>query len=150
MKKPSDATKLVLKKSRKYTAVRGACSLVYRGIANYGHNPSFNYKETATLEIHLLDFNGDLYGETIKVEFVYHLRDEIKFQSKEEFIEAIENELVLVDFYATWCGPCQLLSQILDKLEKNNKDLLIVKVDVDKHPEIAKEHGVLSIPTRNI
>ena len=71
-------------------------------------------------------------------------------ESKEEFIEAIENELVLVDFYATWCGPCQMLSPILDKLEKNNKDLLIVKVDVDKHPEIAKEHGVLSIPTIEI
>lgn len=67
--------------------------LVYRGIANYGHNPSFNYKETATLEIHLLDFNGDLYGETIKVEFVYHLRDEIKFQSKEEFIDQINKDI---------------------------------------------------------
>lgn len=71
-------------------------------------------------------------------------------ENKEEFIEAIENKLVLVDFYATWCGPCQMLSPILDKLEKKNKDLLIVKVDVDKHPEIAKEHGVLSIPTIEI
>ena len=71
-------------------------------------------------------------------------------EKKEEFIEAIENKLVLVDFYATWCGPCQMLSPILDKLEKKNKDLLIVKVDVDKHPEIAKEHGILSIPTIEI
>ena len=71
-------------------------------------------------------------------------------ENKEEFIEAIGNKLVLVDFYATWCGPCQMLSPILDKLEKKNKDLLIVKVDVDKHPEIAKEHGILSIPTIEI
>lgn len=67
-------------------------------------------------------------------------------ENKEEFKEAIADGLVLVDFYATWCGPCQMLSPILEQLEKENKDLTIVKVDVDKHPELAKEHGVLSIP----
>lgn len=68
-------------------------------------------------------------------------------KSKEEFSEEITNELVIVDFYATWCGPCQMLSPILEALEKENKTLTIVKVDVDEHPELAKEHGVLSIPT---
>ena len=65
----------------------------YRGIANYGHNPTFNFKEKATLEIHLLDFNGDLYGETIKVEFMIYLRDEVKFNSKEEFVEQINKDI---------------------------------------------------------
>lgn len=66
----------------------------YRGIANYGHNPTFNFKEKATLEIHLLDFNGDLYGETIKVEFMIYLRDEVKFNSKEEFVEQINKDII--------------------------------------------------------
>ena len=65
----------------------------YMGIANYGHNPSFNYKSNVTLEVHILDFNGDLYGETIKVKFIKYLRDEIKFCSKEEFIKQINEDI---------------------------------------------------------
>lgn len=65
----------------------------YKGIANYGHNPSFNYKENATLEIHLLDFDGDLYGETIKVDFMIYLREETKFDSKEDFIKQINKDI---------------------------------------------------------
>lgn len=66
----------------------------YMGIANYGHNPTFNYKKNITLEIHILDFNGDLYGETIKVKFIKYLRDEIKFNSKEEFINQIQIDTI--------------------------------------------------------
>lgn len=68
----------------------------------------------------------------------------------EEFDEIIKNDLVLVDFYATWCGPCQLLSPILEELEKENKDLTIVKIDVDKAESLARSHGVMSIPTIEI
>lgn len=71
-------------------------------------------------------------------------------ESKEEFAELISKEHVLVDFYATWCGPCQMLSPLLEELEKENDKLSIVKVDVDDFPEIAKEHGVLSIPTLEV
>lgn len=71
-------------------------------------------------------------------------------ESKEEFDELISKEHVLVDFYATWCGPCQMLSPLLEELEKENDKLSIVKVDVDDFPEIAKEHGVLSIPTLGV
>ena len=68
-------------------------------------------------------------------------------ETKKEFTEEIKKELVIVDFYATWCGPCQMLSPILEELEKEVKNLSIVKVDVDKCPELSKEHGVISIPT---
>lgn len=71
-------------------------------------------------------------------------------ESKEEFDELISKDHVLVDFYATWCGPCQMLSPLLEELEKENDKLSIVKVDVDDFPEIAKEHGVLSIPTLEV
>lgn len=68
----------------------------------------------------------------------------------EEFDEIIKNNLVLVDFYATWCGPCQMLSPILEELEKENKNLTIVKIDVDKNETLARSHGVMSIPTIEI
>ena len=68
----------------------------------------------------------------------------------EEFDEIIKNNLVLVDFYATWCGPCQMLSPILEELEKENKELTIVKIDVDKNETLARSHGVMSIPTIEI
>ena len=70
--------------------------------------------------------------------------------TKEEFSKEIKNNLVLVDFYATRCGPCQMLSPILEELEQEVEGLTIIKVDVDKSPELAKEHGILSIPALEV
>ena len=54
---------------------------------------------------------------------------------------------VIVDFWATWCGPCQMLTPILEELEKEREDLVIVKVDVDEEMELAMQFKVVSIPT---
>ena len=64
--------------------------------------------------------------------------------------EAETNEgLVLVDFWATWCGPCLMHAPILDHLsEEIDEDVLkIVKIDVDENPNTAQEFGIMSIPT---
>ena len=53
---------------------------------------------------------------------------------------------VLVDFYATWCGPCKMLSPVLDDLS-DEIDIDIIKIDVDKHNDLARQYGVMSIPT---
>ncbi|MDO5393143.1 MAG: thioredoxin [Mycoplasmatota bacterium] len=71
-------------------------------------------------------------------------------KTKEELSEEIKKDLVLVDFYATWCGPCQMLAPILEELESEVDNLTIVKIDVDKAPLLAKEHGILSIPVLEI
>lgn len=71
-------------------------------------------------------------------------------EKEEEFEELTKNKLVLVDFYANWCGPCQMLSPILEELEKENKELTIVKIDVDKNESLARKHGVMSIPSLEI
>ncbi len=55
--------------------------------------------------------------------------------------------LVLVDFYADWCGPCQMLTPIIEELAEAHSDVKIGKVDIDASPDIAKKYGVMSIPT---
>lgn len=70
----------------------------------------------------------------------------IKLQGR-EFDSVIEKGIVLVDFYADWCGPCNILAPVLDNIAASNPELTILKVNVDEHPDLAEKHGVLSIPT---
>lgn len=67
--------------------------------------------------------------------------------NQENFQEEIKEGLVLVDFYATWCGPCKMMHPIIEEIGKGNKNLKIIKVDVDKHDELAHRYGIMSIPT---
>lgn len=53
---------------------------------------------------------------------------------------------VLLDFYATWCGPCKMLGQVLEELDKEQEDFQIIKVDVDENPNLAEEWQVSSVP----
>ena len=53
---------------------------------------------------------------------------------------------VLVDFNATWCGPCRMLKPVLDELAAERSDLSVVGVDVDENMDLAEEYGVFSIP----
>ena len=64
-----------------------------------------------------------------------------------EFLEAVKGKKVLVDFFAIWCGPCNALGPILEKVAAEHEDIDIIKVDVDKAPEIASKYGIQSIPT---
>ena len=53
---------------------------------------------------------------------------------------------IIVDFYADWCGPCQLLGPIVEEIAKEAKDFRVGKINVDDSVNIAKEYGVMSIP----
>ena len=64
----------------------------------------------------------------------------------DQFNEEINGELVLVDFYADWCGPCKMLAPELEKLDEE-VDIKIIKVNVDLLPELARQFRVMSIPT---
>ena len=57
------------------------------------------------------------------------------------------DKLVLLDFYADWCGPCRMVSPIVDEIAKENPDIVVAKINVDHEPELAKEFSVYSIPT---
>lgn len=69
--------------------------------------------------------------------------------TSKNFKEIIENsdKPVLVDFWASWCGPCQMLGPIIEELDAELTDVLVAKVDVDEEQSLAMEHKVASIPT---
>lgn len=68
--------------------------------------------------------------------------------NKNNFEEIKKNKrLVLIDFYANWCGPCKMLSPIIDQIADEREDVVVAKVDVDKEVELAEKFGVFSIPT---
>lgn len=65
-----------------------------------------------------------------------------------EFENETASSFVLVDFFATWCGPCRMLSPVLEKLDKENKlNASIIKVDVDMASDIARKFSIQVIPT---
>ena len=57
------------------------------------------------------------------------------------------SQTVLLDFWATWCGPCRMVAPILEEIADERPDVKVCKVDVDQEPELAARYGIASIPT---
>ena len=67
--------------------------------------------------------------------------------NKDNFKEVIEqNEVVVLDFYANWCGPCRMLAQVLEEVSEGNPNLVIGKINVDEEGELAQSFSIRSIP----
>ena len=67
--------------------------------------------------------------------------------NESEFNNLVSNGIVLVDFYATWCGPCKMLAPVLEEVASDRDELKVVKMDIDENRELAKTYGVMSVPT---
>jgi thioredoxin 1 len=68
--------------------------------------------------------------------------------NKNNFEELVNSEkTVLIDFYADWCGPCRMVSPIVDEIAEEYPEYLVGKINVDDEPELAMKFGVVSIPT---
>ena len=68
-------------------------------------------------------------------------------KKEEDFEQIIKKGKVVVDFYATWCGPCQLLGPVIEEVAKEEKDIQFVKVDIDQFMNLARKYKILSVPT---
>ena len=73
----------------------------------------------------------------------------VKHLTTAEFDSVVDNSpLSVVDFWATWCGPCRMLAPVIEKLgEEYGEKVLIAKVAVDAEPDLARRFGIMSIPT---
>ena len=71
-------------------------------------------------------------------------------KSVAEFNEEIKNKKVLVDFYADWCGPCKMLGEVLESIDKERNDIEILKVNTDNLLTLAREYKIMSIPAIKI
>jgi thioredoxin 1 len=66
---------------------------------------------------------------------------------KQNYDELVKSGLVLVDFYAEWCGPCKMLAPALEALSNQREEIKIVKVDVDEQIDLARHFEIMSVPT---
>ncbi len=70
----------------------------------------------------------------------------IKHYNDDDFSEVLKKDRVLVDFYATWCGPCKMLATVLEKFDEKNM-IEIAKVDVDHAEKSSNKYEIFSVPT---
>lgn len=99
----------------------------------------------------IMDEDTEKIREQKKQEYVSQEDDEVvdhvEAESKEDIAETVENqEKVLVDFYAEWCGPCKMMEPVIDEIIENT-DITVVEVDIDDSQDIATEFGVRGVPT---
>ena len=69
--------------------------------------------------------------------------------NKENFHKEVLNsdKPVLLDFFASWCGPCRMVGPILDEIAEEREDIKVCKVDIDEQPELASRYRIMSVPT---
>lgn len=70
----------------------------------------------------------------------------LHLENEKDFEKEIQGDLVLVDFYADWCGPCQMLIPVIEELEQET-GIKVVKINTDELPDIARMFRIMSIPT---
>ena len=97
--------------------------MIIQNVTGYTINKAINTVMKGNINMSVVSLNKDNF-------------DEVKKSGK----------IILLDFYADWCGPCRMLSPVVDEFAEENPDFVVGKINVDKEPELSEEFGVSSIP----
>ena len=103
----------------------------------------YNYLINQLTEEEGKDISKNINDENIEI---------IEIKNTEEFEKEVinSNQTVFIDFYATWCKPCKIMTPIIEEIEKEYKEIKFVKIDIDKNEELAIKYNIMSIPTMMI
>lgn len=71
----------------------------------------------------------------------------MRYYKGEDFDSLVKEGVHVIDFYADWCGPCKILSPIVDEVAEENEKIKVVKINIDQEENLAVEYQILSIPT---
>ena len=108
-------------------------------------------RDFSLIQFQAKNSHGYLTHDILRLEFVFLRRNfimAIVHGTDQSFSNEISNGLVLVDFWAPWCGPCKMIAPVLEELDgEMSETVKIVKVDVDENQETASNFGIMSIPT---
>ena len=129
-------------------------------IALIGINTMMNfYEESRTINVNVVAGDSTITNEVIEAEEIMAednsndkiqvTEDKVIKVTEENFEEEVlkSDKKVLIDFYADWCGPCKVLSPIVEEVAKENPDIKVVKINVDENNELSYKYKTYSIPT---
>ncbi len=80
-------------------------------------------------------------------ESFYEVKNMVEAINDQNFEEETNNGVALIDFWATWCGPCKMQSPVIEQLAEERQDVEFYKMDVDQNQDTAKNLGIMAIPT---
>ncbi len=92
-----------------------------------------------------LDTNNQIINENIEEAKEMNILEVNSENFEDEVLES--DKTVLIDFYADWCGPCKMLSPIVEEVARENEDIKVVKINIDNSQDLAIKYSVMSIPT---
>lgn len=103
----------------------------------------YNYLINQLTEEEGKDISKNINDENIEI---------MEIKNTEEFEKEVinSNQTVFIDFYATWCKPCKIMTPIIEEIAKEYKEIKFVKMDIDKNEELAIKYNIMSVPTMMI
>ena len=117
------------------------------------------YEESRTINVNVVAGDSTITNKVIEAEEIMAednsndkiqvTEDKVIKVTEENFEEEVlkSDKKVLIDFYADWCGPCKVLSPIVEEVAKENPDIKVVKINVDENNELSYKYKTYSIPT---